>query len=206
MVRDRTGRPTGQLRQTFIGEASFLQAKHIKTGFRQAIGADIFFNRHDLFDLPQEPTINLAGFVDFFDLQTVAESLRHEQDTVRDRFAQCGEDIGLIRHAVNFSTLDLDLVHTGPTSLHRTQRLLKTFLECSANRHRFADGLHRRCQGRFRARELLESEPGHLRHDIVDCWLKTRRRDLRDIVVEFVECIAHRKFCRDLGDRKSGCL
>ncbi len=52
--------------------------------------------------------------------------------------------------------------------LQRAQRLLQRLGEVAADRHRLADGLHRRGQRRVGAGELLEREPRHLHHDVVE--------------------------------------
>ena len=58
----------------------------------------------------------------------------------------------------------------------RAQRLLQRLGEVAADRHRLADRLHVRGQRRVGGRELLEREPRHLHHDVVEGRLEARRR------------------------------
>ena len=59
-------------------------------------------------------------------------------------------------------------VEDGALLLQRAQRLLQRLGEVAADRHRLADRLHVRGQRRVGARELLEREPRHLHHDVVE--------------------------------------
>ncbi len=59
--------------------------------------------------------------------------------------------------------------------LQRAQRLLQRLGEVAADRHRLADRLHVRGQRRVGGRELLEREPRHLDHDVVEGRLEGRR-------------------------------
>ena len=62
---------------------------------------------------------------------------------------------------------------SGP--LKRSQGLLESFWERPANRHRLPDRLHVRRQRRIGARELLEREPRHLDHHVVEAGLEAGR-------------------------------
>ena len=57
------------------------------------------------------------------------------------------------------------------------------------------------------AGKFLEREAGNLGDDIVDGRLeRSRRRAAGDVVGDFIERVADREFCGDLGDRKAGSL
>ena len=58
--------------------------------------------------------------------------------------------------------------NAAPRCLQRAQRLLQRLGEAAADRHRLADLLHVRGQRRVGAGELLEREPRHLDHDVVE--------------------------------------
>jgi len=97
-------------------------------------------------------------------------------------------------------------VKAGLLALHRAQRLLQRLGEVAAQRHRLADALHRRRQGRVGGGELLEREPRHLDDDIVQGRLEGRRRLLGDVVGDLVKGVADRHLRGDLGDREAGRL
>ena len=90
--------------------------------------------------------------------------------------------------------------------LHRAQRLAQRLGERAAERHRLADALHRGGQLRVRARELLEGEPRHLDHDVVQRRLERRGRLAGDVVADLVEGVADGQLRRDLRDREAGGL
>ena len=90
--------------------------------------------------------------------------------------------------------------------LERAERLLQGGRVVATDRHRLADRLHGRCQRRVGGGELLEVEPRHLHHDVVERRLEARRRDLRDVVRDLVEAIADRELRGDLRDREAGRL
>ena len=90
--------------------------------------------------------------------------------------------------------------------LERAQRLLQRARVVAADRHRLADRLHGRGEGRVGGRELLEREPRHLHDDVVERRLEARRRDLGDVVRDLVEAVADRELRGDLRDREAGRL
>ncbi len=94
----------------------------------------------------------------------------------------------------------------GGLGLHRAQRLAQRLGEVAADRHRLADALHVRGQHRVGARELLEREPRHLDHDVVQRRLERGRRLAGDVVGDLVERVADGQLGRDLGDREAGGL
>ena len=55
-------------------------------------------------------------------------------------------------------------------------------------------------------RELLERKARDFYHAIIDRRFKAGRRFARDIVFDFIECVADREFCRDFRNRKPRCL
>ena len=59
-------------------------------------------------------------------------------------------------------------------------------------------------QRRVGGRELLEREPRHLHHHVVEGRLEARRGLLRDVVGDLVEAVTDRHLGRDLRDREPG--
>ena len=141
----------------------------------------------------------------------MAHRLRHFQQTVRRRRAESGADGGLVVGVIDalgrIETLDGDFVEAGQAGFQRAQRLLQAFLEGAADRHRFADRLHRRGQHVRGAGEFLEGKARDLGDDVIDGRLERgRRRAAGNVVGDFVERVADREFRRDAGDRKARCL
>ncbi len=192
----------GENRKPGIGKAHGLQRAHAERMRRQAVGADLGFHVDDAAHLRQEPRIDLAGIEDLLVGPAKPHRLRHLQDAVRRRRAQCGADRVLV--VVAAETFDLDLVEAGETGLEPAQRLLQALLEGAADRHHFADRLHRGGQRVRGAGEFLERKARNLGDDVVDGRLERgRRRTAGDVVGDFIERVADRELGRDLGDRKS---
>ena len=116
----------------------------------------------------------------------MAHRLSDGAQTVRRRLAKSGRDSGLVRCARNFH-----FVETSQASFHRSEGFLDRLVEGPANRHRLAHGFHRGGEVGFRARELLKCEARDFGDDIVDGRLERCRRDLGDVVVQFVERVTN---------------
>ena len=80
----------------------------------------------------------------------------------------CGVRICSSSASLSSSTHSLAPVEDRVLALQRAQRLLQRLGEVAADRHRLADRLHVRGQRRVGAGELLEREPRHLHHDVVE--------------------------------------
>ena len=93
----------------------------------------------------------------------------------------------------------------GPV-LQRAERLLQRLREAAPDGHRLADRLHVRGQLGVRAGELLEREPRHLDHDVVQRGLEAGRRLAGDVVADLVQRVADGQPGGDLGDREAGRL
>jgi hypothetical protein len=76
----------------------------------------------------------------------------------------------------------------------------------AADRHHFADRLHRGRQHGLGALELLEREARDLGDDVIDRRLERGRGRAGDVVDDLVERVADRQLRRDLGDREAGRL
>ena len=139
--------------------------------------------------------------MDLFDAHAHAQRLRHFEQAIGGRLADCGaQRIVVVAFA---KSVDFDLVEPVETGLERAQRLLQRFGERAPDRHRLADRFHRRRQHRLRAGELLECEARDLGDDVIDRRLERRRRRAAgDVIGDLVERIADGELGRDLGDRK----
>ncbi|MCY1484599.1 hypothetical protein D9M68_182070 [compost metagenome] len=189
-----------------IGEAHGLQHAQVLGILGQAVLADACLHVDDRLELGDEPRIDLARLVNICLAHAEAERLGNHTQPVRRRRADRGAD-GVAAIAVVVHVGDFDFVEAGEAGLKATQRLLQRFGKGAADRHDFADRLHRGGQNRRGARELLEGEARDFGDDVVDRGLEGgRRRAAGDVVVEFVQRVADGELRRDLCDREAGRL
>ncbi len=195
----------GQHGKARVRKSHRLQRAHAKRVGRQAVGLDLQFHVDDAAHLAKKPWIDLARIEDLVIGPAEPHRLRHLQETVRRRRAECGADRVLVVAAAE--SLDLDFVEPGQPGLQPAQRLLQALLEGAADRHHFADRLHRRRQGVGGAGKFFERKAWNLGDDVVDGRLERRRRRAAgNVVGDFIERVADRELGRDLGDRESGRL
>jgi len=158
--------------------------------------------RRDLFEIAQEPAIDLRPFEDFIDAGPTSKSFDDRPGATRLRRI----DLGPERRLAGLSVGQFRRLESSMTDLERSDRLLKALLESTPDGHDFADRLHLRRQRRIGGGEFLEGESWNLRHDIIDRRLEARRRFARNVVGNFIERVAHRQLRGDLGDRETGRL
>ena len=165
--------------------------------------------RRDLFELAQEPRIDIRQLVDPLDRPAArdgAEDIPHPL-IVRD-----GQPLAKRRVVLGPGTDDTPIGIRGreeqaaPAELQRPDAFHERFLERPADRHHFPDRLHLRRQRPIGLGKLLEVPPRDLDHHVVDRRFEGGRREARDVVGNLVEVIAERQLGRDLGDRKTGRL
>ena len=140
-----------------------------------------------------------------------AHGLRDLEQAVRRRRAERGADgrlvVGVVDALGRIEAVDGDFIEPGEAGLQRAQRLLQGFLEGAADRHRFADRLHRGGEHLRGAGKFLEGKAGNLGDHVIDGrFERGGRRAAGDIVGDFVERVADRELRRHLGDRKAGRL
>ncbi len=93
------------------------------------------------------------------------------------------------------------------THFQAAQCFLERFLESASDRHHLADRFHLRGQAVVGLREFLECESRNLGHHVIDGRLERgRRRAAGDVILQFVERVAHRQLGRNLRDRETGRL
>ena len=81
---------SGEVREALIGKAHGLNAAQRRGVTRQAIGVDIRLRAYQLFNFPQEPGIEFAGFVNRFNAHARTHGLRGDQDAIGLRGGECG--------------------------------------------------------------------------------------------------------------------
>jgi len=87
-----------------------------------------------------------------------------------------------------------------PTVLERRDALQECLAERTPDGHHLADRFHLGAQRVVRLGELFHVPAGDLGHHIVDSRLKEGRRNLRDVVRQFVQAVPDREFGGHLGD------
>ena len=191
-----------QLGQAGVGKTERLQAPHCHRLGRQAAGADFLLGIDDDLELGQEPRVEAGNGVDPLDRKAVAQGLGCNQQPVGRRPRQRSFDPPVVG-AVELA----HAIEPAQPRFQAAQRLLQALGERPADRHHFADRLHRGRQQWRRALELFKGEARDLGDDIIDRRLEARRgRSAGDVVGDLVQSIADRKLGRDLGDRESGGL
>lgn len=114
-----------------------------------------------------------------------------------------GGHLGLLDELLLTNRL-LAPVERAAALLQRTKCFIEGLGEVAAERHGLTDRLHGGGELAICQRELLKSEARNLHDHIVQCWLEGCRRDPSDVVRDFVESIAKRQLCGDLGNRETG--
>ena len=193
--------PAGQDCQAGIGEAQHLQGAQTFFGHRQTISAHDLFGLNNLADAVQEPRIKRGDVLNLGVGQTVTHCLSDGAQTVRCLFAKRLDHGNLFRRAGDF-----DLVKTGQTRFHRSQRFLQTFVDGAADRHCFTHGFHRGGQVGFGAGEFLKGEFRDLGDNIVDGRLERGRGHLGDVIVQLIQRVANGQLGRDFCNREAGRL
>ena len=87
-----------------------------------------------------------------------------------------------------------------------TKGFLQRFLEVTADRHRFADGLHADAKAAVGCSKLFKGKARQLGDYVVDGRFEAGRGFLGNVVGQLIKGIARRKLGRELRDRESGRL
>ena len=128
----------------------------------------------------------------------------HQQTIWRWRTKRATQHIEIVSFAkaVNFY-----FVQTRQSGLKRTQGFLQRFSKVASDRHGLANRLHRCCQRWFGARKFFESKTRYFGYDIINRWLKRRRRRAAgNIIGDFIKRITNSKTRRDFSDGEAGCF
>ena len=146
----------------------------------------------------QEPAINLRCCKDFFNVRSSPHRLLNLLKSVFGRNPHCLQQ----RSKINCRCVGRKLKNC-LFALQRTQCLHQSFGERTANRHCFANALHRRSKTWISISEFFKGKPWSLHDDVIQRWLKRSRSDLRNIIHNFVERVSDRQFGSNLCDRKA---
>ncbi len=195
---------TEDLGQTRVGEALALEAAQ-EVGIQAGHAAlfHLLFQLHQLFNLHQEPGVNLGQAEYAVHGETSAEGVGDVEDTVAAGILQLVADAGQGVRGIEIQ----HGVEAGLAGLEATQGLVQGLLEVAADGHHFTDGLHLGGQTVVGAGELLEVEARHLGDHVVDGRLEGGRGTTAgDVVHQLVQGVTDGELGGDLGDGEAGRL
>ncbi|CCJ77186.1 hypothetical protein BN135_2250 [Cronobacter muytjensii 530] len=191
-----------EFRKTRIGEAfTFEHPQEIGVQAVNALLGDLFFKAHQLFNLHQEPAVDVGQVENAVNGQARAESVSDVPDTLGARVFQLTTDFGQ-----RFRVIQAHFrVKTGRAYFQTAQRFLHRLLLSAANRHDLTDRLHLGGQAVVSARKFLKVKARNFGDNVVDRRLEGGRgATAGDVVHQLVEGIAHRQFRRHFGNRETG--
>ncbi|MNU91376.1 hypothetical protein D3C71_812600 [compost metagenome] len=192
------------LGETCVGEALALQgAQEVGIEPGHAALFYLLFQLHQLFDLHQEPGVNLGQLEDAVHGETGAERIGDVPDPVATGILQLVADAGQgvggieVHHGVE----------AGLAGLEAAQRLVQGLLEVAAYGHHFAHGLHLGGETVVGTGKLLEVEARDLGDHVVNRRLEGGRGTTAgDVVHQLVQGVTDGELGGDLGDGETGRL
>ncbi len=191
-----------QFCQTRIGKAFTLQ--HTQEVSVEAVDAQIrnfLFQTHQLFNLHQEPAVDIGQVEDTINGQASTEGIGDVPDTLGTCIFQLTADF-----RQGFRIIQAYFrVETGRAHFQAAQRFLQGFLLGAANRHHFTNGLHLCGQTVVRTGKFLEVEARDFGHNVVDRRLKRCRGTATgDVVHQLIKGITHGQFRCHFSNREAG--
>ena len=173
-----------QFCQTRIGKAlAFQVEQEVSVEAVDAHFRHFLFQTYQLFNLYQEPAVDVGQVKHAVDGETCAEGIGDVPDTLSACVFQFAADFGQ-----RFRVVEAYFrVKAGRTHFQTAQRFLQGFLLRAANRHHFTDRFHLRGQTVVSANEFLEVEAWNLSHNVVDGRLEgSRGTAAGDVVHQFI--------------------
>ena len=178
-----------------VGETKALGVFQVERGEVHALVGD-------LLEVVEEPRVDVGRFENFIDGPTGHEGGLEPEDPLGVRHGELGFDL-LAGRTVEVLLVEAEAPAAG---FQRAQGFLHRLLEGAADRHRFADRLHRGREDGVGRGELLEGEARDLGDHVVDGRLEGRRGLSGDVVRQFAERVTDGQLGGDLGDREAGGL
>ena len=156
----------------------------------------LFF--HQVFDLRQEPRVDGANFVDFFQREARAERVCHEQHAL---------GAGVRQFAADFRFVFAARIEAAQAGFQTAQGFLEAFLNGTAHRHYLAHRFHLRGQAVVCGREFFKCKTRDFGYHIVDGRLERRGRAAAgNVVAQLVQRKADSQFGRYFGNREARCF
>ena len=191
-----------QFSQTRVGKAFTLEhAQEVSVEAVDAQLCHLLFQTHQLFNLHQEPAVDVGQVEDAIDGHARTESVGDIPDTLSARVFQLATDFGQ-----RFRVIQAHFrVETGGAHFQAAQRFLQGLLLGAANGHHFADRFHLGGQTVVRTSKFLEVEARNFGHNVVDRrFERGRSTPAGDVVHQLVEGVTHRQFRRHFSNREAG--
>ena len=160
-------------------------------------GCQFRFQLSQVLQLGNEEAVDAGDFVDFFGGDA---ALQRFKDRENPAVVPVGK---AIRYITPVRGGGVQRVQRNFRSAHR---LHQCRLKAGADCHDLAGGFHLRAELPADARELVKRPLGEFDHHIVQCRLEAGAGLARDVVSDFVQRVAERDFCGDLGNRVPGRL
>ena len=191
-----------QFCQARIGKAfAFQLAQEVSVQASDAHFRHFLFQTHQLFNLYQEPAVNVGQVEDAVYGQARAESIGDIPDTLCASVFQLAADF-----SQRFRVVETHFrIEAGRAHFQAAQRFLQGFLLRATNRHHFANRFHLSGQTVVSTGEFFEVEARNFSNHIVDGRLEGgRSTSASDVVHQFVEGVTHRQFRRHFSNRETG--
>ena len=188
--------------QTRVGKAfAFQLAQEVSVQASDTHFCDFLFQTHQLFNLYQEPAVNVGQVEHAVYRQARAESIGDIPDTLCACIFQFAANFGQ-----RFRIIEAHFrVEASCAHFQAAQRFLQGFLLRATNRHHFANRFHLSGQTVVRPGEFLEVEARNFGDHVVDGRLEGgRSTPAGDVVHQFVEGVTHRQFRRHFSNREAG--
>ena len=188
--------------QATVREAFALQLKQaVVIEISQAGLSQCQFVFNQVFNLHQEPVVDLGQGKHLFAAHTVTECFTQVPDTVGTGYGQLAVNLrhGILRRGTE------DRVKAGSADLEAAQGFVHGLLESTADGHHLAHRFHLGGQCSVRLLEFLKGKAGNLGYHVVDARLKGGRCcTTGNFVLQFIQGIANSQLGRHFGDREAG--
>ncbi len=152
-----------------------------------------FFLMNDFVHLLQEPGINVSHLMNLFDGAALIEG---EADVI--------EAVGIGRDEPLIDESRIQLGAGGFTGFETAQTFAQSLFESAADGHGFADRFHLRVENGFGTGEFFELPAWNFDDDVIDSGFETGGRGAGDVVLDFIETVAHGEFGGDFGNGEAG--
>jgi len=185
-----------QVRQPTVGEALALEFAQQRLGeIAEGLFLEGQFDVNNLFNLNQEPRVDVGQGMDFIDRETTGKCIAHIPNSL---------GAGLSQFLFNGLAVGGLLIESIDPHLQAPQRLLEGLLKGSAHGHDLAHRLHLCGQVAIGRWEFLEGKARNLRDHVVNGRFEGGRCGARsDFIAQFIEGIAHGQFGSHLCNGKA---
>ena len=199
LVTHRLLAAVGEFGQAAIREAFFLQGAHVcRINGVERRGVEFQLNFDDVFNLHQEPRIDLGQGMHLIHAHALGKGVAHIPNAVRPRctkfFFQDLAVLGFFVHAIH-------------ADFQAAQGLLERLLKGATHGHHLTHRLHLGGQSAVGLGEFFKGKARNFGDHVIDAGLETGwGGTARDVVAQFIQGIAHGQFGRHLGNGKTGGL